>query len=155
MNRTIVALIVSVMVNVGVVAALAYSAFQHGTWPAVFRGDKGEPDLPAYLDLNAEQKRRWSELEAAFLRELGKDWRQIRIHRERMINEIFSEQPDRQRIEGERAAIAQLQSAQQRRVIQQLLEERDILDAAQRRKLAEMLLRQAPAGTFEERLHGK
>ena len=155
MNRAKYALILSIMLNVGVVAALAYSAFQQGTWPAVFRGDKVEPDLPAYLDLNAEQKRRWSELEAAFIRELRNDWRQIRIHRERMINEIFSEQPDRQRIEGERAAIAQLQAAQQRRVIQQLLEERDILDAAQRRKLAEMLLRQAPAGTFEERLHGK
>jgi hypothetical protein len=72
-----------------------------------------------------------------------------------MIREIFSGQLDRARIETERSAIAELQAAQQRRIIEQLLRERDLLDAEQRRKLADLLLRQAPASTFEERLHGK
>jgi Spy/CpxP family protein refolding chaperone len=120
----------------------------------VLRGDK-EASLPDHLGLNAEQRRKWDQLETDFLRELKTGWQEIRSHREAMIREIFSEQPRRDRIEAERAAIAELQAAQQRRTIEQLLRERDVLDREQRRKLADLLLRQAPASTFEERLHGK
>lgn len=155
MNRVTLALILSLALNAGVVAAVGYSAFQQGRWPAVIGSEEREPDLPTYVGLNAEQRRRWNDLEAAFLRELGNEWQQIRAHRERMIREIFAEQPDRSRIESERAEIARFQTSQQRRVIEQLLRERDVLDEAQRQKLAELLLRQAPASTFEERLHGK
>lgn len=151
MNRLTFALIVSLALNVGVVAAVGYAAYRGGQWPALLQSER---DLPAYLALTTEQRRRWDELEAAFLRELGGGWREIRSHRERMIGEIFSERPDRARVESERAAIAALQTAQQRQVIEQLLRERDILDTVQRRKLADLLLRQAPASTFEERLHG-
>ncbi len=149
------ALVLSVLLNLGVVGVVAYRAFQHGQWPAVFSAAGSATDLPDYLKLSAEQRRRWRELETGFLGELKAEWQQIRTHRETMIREIFSEQPDRGHIEAERAAIAQLQSAQQRRIIEQLLRERDMLDPEQRRKLAELLLRQAPASTFEERLHGR
>jgi hypothetical protein len=67
---------------------------------------------------------------------------------------VFSDAPDRARIEAERARIAELQALQQQRVIAQLLAERDILDAAQRAALAERLLREAPAAPLEQRLHG-
>lgn len=149
------ALVLSVLLNLGVVGAVAYRAFQLGQWPAVFRAGPAETDLPEYLELTAEQRRQWHELEAGFLGELRAEWREILIHRESMIREIFSEQPDRGRIEAERAAISQLQAAQQRRTIEQLLRERNVLDAEQRRQLADLLLRQAPASTFEERLHGR
>lgn len=150
MNRVTFALIASLMLNAGVLGAVAYAK-----WPAIFRSDRGTADLATYLALDAEQRRRWHELEAAFIRDLKSEWRQIQVHRERMIGEIFSREPDRSRIEAERAAIAQLQSTQQRRIIEQLLRERDVLDTEQRRKLAELLLRQAPAATFEERLHAQ
>jgi Spy/CpxP family protein refolding chaperone len=148
------ALILSLMLNAGVIGAVAYSAYQQGRWP-VMPGAKSETSLPDYLGLNAEQRRRWHELEAGFLDALRKEWGGIRTHREAMIREIFSERPDRARIESERAAVTELQTAQQRRIIEQLLRERDLLDAEQRGKLADLLLRQAPASTFEERLHGK
>jgi Spy/CpxP family protein refolding chaperone len=148
------ALVLSVLLNLGVAGAVAYRMVQHGQWPAVLRGDK-EASLPDHLGLNAEQRRKWDQLETDFLRELKTGWQEIRSHREAMIREIFSEQPRRDRIEAERAAIAELQAAQQRRTIEQLLRERDVLDREQRRKLADLLLRQAPASTFEERLHGK
>ncbi len=149
------ALILSVLLNVGVIGAVAYRALQLGQWPAVLPAGKVETGLPDYLALSAEQRRQWHELEAGFLGELKAEWQNIRNHRETMIREIFSDQPDRGRIETERAAIAQLQSEQQRRTIEQLLRERDVLDTEQRHKLAALLLRQAPASTFEERLHGK
>lgn len=148
------ALVLSVLLNLGVAGAVVYSAFQHRQW-LVFDAARQEPGLPDYLKLDAEQRRKWHELEAGFLPELKAEWQQVRIHRERMIGEIFSEQPDRGRIEAERSAIAELQSAQQRRIIEQLLREREVLDLEQRRKLAILLLRQAPTSTFEERLHGE
>ena len=148
-------LVMSLLLNLGVVAAVGYRVVQHGQLPGVFGADATQASLPDYLKLSAEQRRQWHELETGFLRELGADWQQIRTHRENMIREVFSERPDRGRIEAERAVIAQLQASQQQRVIEQLLKERDILDQDQQRALAELLIRQAPAGTFEERLHGK
>jgi len=156
MKQTVLkfALTLSLLLNAGVVGAVAYAAYQQGRWPAV-PGAKSETSLPDYLGLDAEQRQSWHELEAGFLDALKKDWGGIRTHREAMIREIFSERPDRARIDRERAAIAEAQSAQQQRIIEQLLRERDLLDSQQRRKLADLLLRQAPASTFEEQLHGK
>ncbi len=149
------ALILSFLLNLGVIAAVGYLAVKRGQLPVVFDHDAKEANLPDYLKLSAEQRRRWHDLESGFLKELAAGWQQIRPHRENMINEIFSERPDRGRIETERAAIAQLQAGQQQRVIEQLLKERDILEREQWRALAELLARQAPSGTMEERLHGQ
>ncbi len=149
------ALILSFLLNLGVIDAVGYLAVKRGQLPVVFDHDAKEANLPDYLKLSAEQRRRWHDLETGFLKDLSAEWRQIRPHRENMINEIFSERPDRGRIETERAAIAQLQAGQQQRVIEQLLKERDILEREQWRALAELLARQAPSGTMEERLHGQ
>jgi Spy/CpxP family protein refolding chaperone len=64
-----------------------------------------------------------------------------------MIRMIFGERADPAAVEAERAAIFALQERQQRRIIGQLLKEREVLTAEQRARLAEHLLRQAPAGT--------
>ncbi len=148
-------LVLSLLLNLGVIGAVGYRVVQHGQLPGVLGGNATEASLPDYLKLSAAQRRQWHELESGFLRELGADWQQIRPHREKMIREIFSDRPDRGRIEAEREVIAQLQARQQQRVIEQLLKERDILGPEQQRALAELLIRQAPAGTFEERLHAK
>lgn len=157
MNRPwlTLALVLSLLLNLGVAGAVAYRALQQAEWLAFFCTGKAGASLPDHLQLTAEQRRQWHALEAGFLGELRDDWQKIRRHREAMVREIFSEQPDRGRIETERAAIAQLQSAQQQRTIEQLLRERELLGPEQRGKLADLLLRQAPASTFEERLHGK
>lgn len=149
------ALILSLLLNLGVIGAVGYLVVKRGQIPVVFDGDPKEANLPDYLKLGAEQRRQWHDLETGFLKELAADWQRIRPHRENMINEIFAERPDRGRIEAERAAIAQLQAMQQQRVIEQLLKERDMIDREQRRALAELLVRQAPSGTMEERLHGQ
>ncbi len=149
------ALILSLLLNIGVVGAVAKRAMQLGHFPPLFSTHTREPSLPEYLKLTPEQHEKWHQMEAGFLQGLKADWQQIGIHREKMIQEIFAEQPDRTRIEAERAALAQLQAAQQQRIIEQLLKERTILTREQQATLAKLLTQQAPASTLEERLHGQ
>jgi Spy/CpxP family protein refolding chaperone len=149
------ALILSLLLNVGVIGAVANRAIQLGHFPPLFSGHTSEASLPDYLKLTPDQRRDWHAMEQGFLHELKADWQQIGNHRERMIQEIFAEQPDRTRIEAERVALAQLQAAQQQRIIEQLLKERTILTREQQLVLSKLLQQQAPASTLEERLHGQ
>jgi hypothetical protein len=140
------ALILSLLLNLGVVGAAGYRAFSQGSSDAV--------DLAGHLRLDAQQRRHWHDLEQSFVLELDAGWRDIAQHRELLIREVFSEAPDPARIETERARIAELQALQQRRVIAQFLRERDILNADQRRALVDLLLREVPAAPRERQLHG-
>ncbi|MDP2266896.1 MAG: periplasmic heavy metal sensor, partial [Thiobacillus sp.] len=121
-------LVFSLLLNVGVLGAVGYQAWQSGEWPWQHTNDKHD-HLAEYLNLSAEQRRQWQGKEKKFLHEMGADWEQVRLHRERMIRHIFSQQPDLAAIEAERAAISRLQEKQQRHVIAQLMEEQRILDA--------------------------
>jgi Spy/CpxP family protein refolding chaperone len=149
------ALILSALLNIGVVGAVVNRTIQLGHFPPLFSGHTSEPSLAEYLKLTPDQHQKWHAMEVGFLQGLKADWQQIGTHRENMIQEIFSEQPDRTRIEAERAALAQLQGAQQQRIIEQLLKERTILTREQQAALAKLLTQQAPASTLEERLHGQ
>jgi hypothetical protein len=140
------ALILSVLLNLGVVGAAGYQAMG--------RGGAATGDLSDHLKLDGDQRRRWHSLEESFLRELDAGWRNIAQHREALIREVFSESPDPARIEVERARIAELQALQQQRVIAQFLRERDILTAGQRRALVDLLLREEQAAPRERQLHG-
>lgn len=149
------ALLLSLLLNLGVIVAAGYVWVTRGQGPAMLGGAATDASLPDSLKMSAEQRQQWHDLETGFLKDLAANWSQIRPHRENMINEIFADRPDHDRIEAERAAIAALQATQQQRVIAQLLEEREILDPGQRRALAELLVRQKPAGVLEGRLHGQ
>ena len=131
----------SLLINVGVVAAVGWRTFQDD---GAQRQHFGMPhqDLPAHLGLTPEQRAAWSTLEQSFLGAFAEDARRIAASRERMIRMIFGEQPDPAAIEAARAAIFRIQEQQQRRVIEQLLKERELLQPEQRRLLAEQLLRQ-------------
>ncbi len=145
-------LVFSLLLNVGVLGAVGYQAWQSSEWSGQHVDDK-HGYLAEYLNLNAEQRQHWRGKEEKFLREMEADWEDVHVHRERMIREIFSQQPDLAAIEANRAAISSLQEKQQRHVIAQLMEEQRILDATQREALAELLIQQKPAGSLEERLH--
>ncbi len=149
--RTLLAM--SLALNVGVVAALllrpALVAPSAAPAPAVI-------DLPDYLKLTPEQRQRWQALEPEFLHALSANWSAIGRHREALVRQIFAPTPDRQAINAEQAAIAQLQAAQQQRVIAQLLAERELLDEDQRTRLLQLLLsRYSRDATEEELLHRK
>lgn len=140
------ALLLSVMLNLGVVGAAGYRALA---------GDRAAAgDLATRLQLDAGQRQRWHSLEEGFVRELDAGWKEIASHREKLVREVFSESPDAARIEAERARIAQIQVRQQQRVIEQFLREREILNAGQRQALVELLLREEHAAPRERQLHG-
>lgn len=137
-------LVLSLLVNAGVVAGVWFQArHAEGTAEHAFFGMSHE-QVPDYLQLDQSQRERWHEMERDFVTALNNAGREIETHRERLVNEIFSAQPDPARIERERTSIFALQEAQQRSVIAQLVKERDMLNPKQRSALAELLLKQAP-----------
>lgn len=144
------ALAISLLVNLGVIGAIGWRAFEvsqaSGTGTDV-------PELARYLSLDEAQQRRWREAEAGFLEDFRTNSREIHRRRDRLIDEIFAAEPDAARIEVERAEIARLQDVQQRQVIEQLLRERALLDAQQRERLRELLLRQPVGASGVEELH--
>lgn len=142
------ALVLSLLVNAGVIGAVAWRSLALGAPPA-----PAAVNLPQYLGLDERQRRHWREAEEAFLARLAAGAEEVRGHRDRMIAEIFAERPDPARIDAERAAIARLQDAQQQLVVGQLLRERELLTPLQRERLAQLLTAQPVGPSAFERLH--
>ncbi len=135
-------LVLSLLINAGVLAGAWFQARRaEGATELAFFG-MGHERVPDYLKLDPAQRGRWHTMEQDFVNTLNDAGREIQMHRERLVREIFSPQPDASAIERERAAIFALQEAQQRSVIAQLLKEREMLSPEQRRALADLLLRQ-------------
>lgn len=138
-------LALSVLFNVGAVVATLYR---------VQRGGESA-DIVRQLSLDEEQKRRWKELETPFVADLDAEWLEIGRRRESLIHAIFADRPDPQTIESNRTVIAELQTRQQRRVIEQLLKERELLKPQQREDLVRLLLNQRQPAMDERHLHGE
>lgn len=140
-------LALSVLFNVGAVVATIYQ---------VQRNAPGEStDIARQLQLDEQQKRRWTKLETPFVADLDAGWLEIGWRRELLIHAIFADPPDPQAIEARRVAIAELQTRQQRRVIEQLLRERELLRPQQRAELVKLLLQQRLPAVDERHLHGE
>lgn len=148
-----VALALSVMLNLGVLGAVAYRMAAPGGLAPLLGAGPPATSLPQQLALDDEQLRRWHEAEQVFLESLAAGAAEIGTRRERLVREIFAPAPDAATIEAERAAIARLQDEQQRLVIRQLLREREMLDAGQRDRLAQILLAQPVGASGFEQLH--
>ena len=137
-------LALSLLANAGVLAGAWFQAWRaDGATELAFFG-MGHERVPDYLKLDPAQRERWHAMEQDFVSALNDAGRAIQTHRERLVREIFSAQPDAAAIERERATIFALQEAQQRSVIAQLLREREMLNPEQRAALADLLLKQGP-----------
>ena len=132
----------SLLVNAGVLAAVWLPGW--GAGGAIERAIFGmrHEQVPEHLGLDAAQRERWQALEAGFVEQLRDSDGRIQVHRERLVREILSAQPDAAAIERDRSAIFALQQARQRVVIDQLLKEREMLRPEQRTALAELLISQ-------------
>ena len=140
-------LALSLLINAGVLAGAWYQARRTaGATELAFFG-MGHERVPDYLKLDRTQRERWHAMEQDFVKALNDAGREIQAHRERLVREILSTQPDVAAIERERASIFALQEAQQRNVIAQLLKEREMLRPEQRTALADLLLKQDPRNT--------
>ena len=155
MNRTVwtrYLLSASMALNLGIVSALVLRPSP--LRPADIAAQPAHLNLQDYLELTADQRVQWKQLEPAFLQALAANWKDIRQHREALVRHIFAAAPDRTAIDAEQAAIASLQGAQQQRVIAQLLAERNVLNEPQRKRLMDLLLsRYSAETTEEEQLH--
>lgn len=141
----------SLLLNASVIGAVGFQAWRTGQASSWIHGEDTHT-AAEYLGLTEAQQRLWREKEIQFKKELTAAWVEIRDHREKMIREIFSPNPDLAVIENERRVIAELQENQQRQVIEQLMGERDMLDDRQRHALAALLITQNPVGSMEEML---
>ncbi len=149
-------LVLSLLINAGVLAGAWFQASRaEGATELAFFG-MGHERVPEYLKLDRTQRERWHAMEQDFVKSLNDAGREIQTHRERLVREIFSAQPDAPLIERERAAIFALQEAQQRSVIAQLLKEREMLSPEQRAALADLLLKQDPRNAAgAQQLHAR
>lgn len=144
------ALVLSLLVNVGVLAAVGWQKFQRDGLPL----PSGAPtSLTRHLDLSVVQLQHWHEAESLFFTHLHASGTAIKARRDLLIEAIFSETLDPGLIERERAAVARLQGVQQRQVIEQLLLERELLTGEQRQRLANLLIEQPVGPSVIERLH--
>lgn len=146
------ALVLSVLVNVGVLAGLGWQKLSRDGLPM----PSGAPtELSRELQLSASQLQRWHDAEAPFLAYLRASNASLGEHRNRLIEAIFAEQVDRTVIDAEQAKIAELQNEQQRLLIDQLLQEREILEPQQRARLVQVLTQQSFGADSIEQLHRK
>lgn len=144
------ALVLSLLVNVGVLAAASWQKLSQDGLPM----PSGAPtELSRHLQLSASQLQRWHDAEAPFLAYLHASNTSLGEHRQRLIEAIFAEQVDRAVIDAEQMKIAELQNEQQRLLIDQLLQERDILEPPQRARLAQVLIEQPVGAEGIEKLH--
>ena len=139
----------SLALNLGMLSAVAWQQWRP-------QADAAPQQLTDMLALDATQRQQWEALEQPFLQDLSRNWEQIRQHREALVQAILAPTPDPAAIEREQARIAELQTAQQQRVIAQLAAERELLNDTQRAKLLALLLsRYSAEPTQEEQLHNK
>ncbi|MBD7978788.1 periplasmic heavy metal sensor [Serpens gallinarum] len=144
------ALAFSVLINLGVLAALGWQKLASDGLPMP---SGAQTTLSRELQLSPGQLQRWHDAEAPFLALLHASGADIQKHRDELIQAIFSGDVDRARIDRAQASIADLQNRQQQLVIEQLLRERDILDAQQREKLAQLLMQDPIGPSGFERMH--
>ena len=146
------ALVLSVLVNVGVLTGLGWQKLSRDGLPMP---SVAPTELSRELQLSASQLQRWHDAEAPFLAYLRASNASLGEHRNRLIEAIFAEQVDRTVIDAEQAKIAELQNEQQRLLIDQLLQEREILEPQQRARLAQVLTQQSFGADSIEQLHRK
>lgn len=144
------ALTLSVLFNLGVLGALGWQQFAN-----LQRSQPGEPLLVRELQLDEQQRQHWQDFEVPFLHELNQSSLVIQQQRNQLIDSIFAEQLNHERINAAQAALAEQQNHQQRLVIDQLLREREILSTTQRQRLAQLLTQESSLSSHVEMLHNE
>ena len=84
------ALAMSVLLNLGVVAAAAYTVMQQ-RYPAA--AVQTEPSAVDALKLTPEQRKQWHALETDFCQDFRAELEEIEARREKLVRAIFSSDP--------------------------------------------------------------
>ncbi|ESQ97271.1 MULTISPECIES: periplasmic heavy metal sensor [Stutzerimonas] len=133
------ALALSLLVNCGVLGALAWQKLQTDGLPM----PSGAPtELSHQLELSANQLGRWHDGQAPYLARLRALDSDLDAQRSKLLQALLGERVDPAQIASEQAKLGELRDARQQLQIEQLLNERELLDARQRQKLVSFLARQ-------------
>lgn len=135
------------LLNLSILLAIAWSSGGRA-WSTTTA-----PVLANYLQLDAEQVLYWRQAEQTFLAQLQGNENAIKQQRNALIETVFADDLNVDDVHVARQSLAQLQSQQQEIVIEQLLAERAILTARQRRLLQEILIQQPIHTSQYEQLH--
>ena len=130
--------------NLGILLAIMWASWGHASKP---------PVLANYLQLDAEQVLRWGQAEQAFLGQLEDNEAAIKQQRNALIEAVFADDLSLEEVHLARQTLAQLQNQQQKIVVEQLLAERAILTARQKKLLQELLIEQPMHASQYEKLH--
>jgi len=137
------ALALSLLLNLGVLGTLAWQKLATDGLPM----PSGAPTaLSRELQLSAEQLGRWHDLRAPYLARLRAAETAVAEQHQRLLEALLGERADLQRIAGEQARLAELREARQQLLVEQLLAERELLDARQRDRLVGYLAAQDAVG---------
>lgn len=133
------ALALSLLVNCGVLGTLAWQKLQTDGLPM----PSGAPtELSRQLELSVNQLGRWHDGQAPYLARLHTLDSDLDAQRGKLLQALLGEQVDPAQVAREQAKLSELREARQQLQIDQLLSERELLDARQRQKLVNFLARQ-------------
>ncbi len=132
------------LLNLGILLAIVWASWGSTSKP---------PILANYLQLDAEQVMHWRQAEQAFLVQLETNENAIKQQRNTLIEAVFADDLSLDDVHLARQTLAQLQNKQQEIVVEQLLAERTILNARQRKSLQELLIQQPMHASQYEQLH--
>ncbi|ABK15975.1 Spy/CpxP family protein refolding chaperone [Syntrophobacter fumaroxidans] len=133
---------VAAVILVSVALSVAYLALSKA------RARKG--DIKGYLDLipdlTEEQRARLREIRTVFLPRVEGIRREMRLRRGELAELLFGEPADRERIYEVADGIIGKQSELEHEVIEHILEEKDLLTPAQKRRFYEIIVDQFSGG---------
>lgn len=138
-------LALSLLLNAGFIGTLVW---QQATTDGLPLPSGAPTELTRQLGLNADQLGRWHDSNVTYLAYLRAAEKAVEQSRDGLLKSILDASAEPQAVEAERVRFAELQQAQQQLAIDQLLREREILDAEQRRRFVTLLAQQPAAAGF-------
>ncbi len=98
------------------------------------------------IDLTADQKQKVDEIRKNFLPEVAGVRQSLREKRLELSELLFAESPDKQAVEVKSQEISNLQKDLEKKVIDHILEEKDLLSAEQKKRFHEVIRREFEGG---------
>lgn len=141
----------AVSFSIGVLSALATSALVLAAtyWRLKSRRNKQAP-IRGYLDLipdlSEHQRTQVEEIRHDFLPKVALIRNQLRIERASLANLLFAEPTEREKIDEAAGRILRRQSELEREVVDHILQEKELLQPAQRRMFHQIIIQQFATG---------
>jgi len=146
-----VALLLSVGVNIGVLATIGVSrARSQARWERSRDGDRTPPfeRLANHLDLEGEERERFMEIQQRLFRTTRQHQEALQELRGELRSEVMSDRPDPARVDGFLAEVGAIHMDLDRALVESVLATREILTPEQQQSYFRVLERMRDARRF-------